>query len=147
MKRPGSKKHGTKKVLGLVMVVGIIAAGTYAFTAANTVPATKAGDGAGAITGYTVSSIEYQPDSANPDLIDGVRFLLDTAAETVKAQINRDATVSGSADSAWSSCTNVGGAVLDPLGLLPDLLWECTYADYPAKHAGELQVVAYSSTV
>lgn len=146
MKRPGSKKHGTKRVLGLVMVVGVIAAGTYAFTAANTVPASKAGDGAGAITGYTVSNVEYTPDATNPDLIDGVRFELSTAAETVKAQINKDATVTGSADSAWSNCTNIGGSLLDVAGLLPDLLWECTYTDYPAKHAGELQVVAYSAT-
>lgn len=147
MKRPGSRKHGTKKVLGLVMVVGIIAAGTYAFTAANTVPATKAGDGVGAISGYTVSSVEYTTDAADPSLIDAVRFVLDTAAETVKAQINADSTVTGSADSAWSTCTNIGGSLLDLGDLLPDLTWECTFADYPAEHAGELQVVAYSTTV
>ncbi len=143
--RPG-RKHGTKKFLGVIMAVGVIAAGTYAFTAANSVPATEAGDGAGAITGYAVSNIAYTTDSSNPDLLDAVRFELDAAAETVKAQINKDATVTGSADSAWSTCSNIGGSLLDVGNLLPDLLWECTYTDYPTKHAGELQVVAYSST-
>ncbi|MFP5352722.1 MAG: hypothetical protein ACLGIB_09185 [Actinomycetota bacterium] len=150
MKGPGRKNHGTKKVLGLVMVVGVMAASTYAFTAANSVPATEAGDGAGAITGYQVSAIEYLPDATDPSKVDGVRFILDAAAETVRAQIDRDASVTGSADSAWSSCTSVGGTnVLDLLGntiVAPANTWQCTYNDYPAQHAGSLQVVAYSST-
>ena len=50
-----------------------IAAGAYAFTASNTVPATNAGSGSGAITGYTVSNVAYTLDS-NPTLVDGVRL-------------------------------------------------------------------------
>ena len=144
--RPG-RKHRTSKTLGIVLVVGVIAAGTYAFTASNSVPATKAGDGAGAITGYTVSAIDYTEDATNPALIDSVKFQLSAAADTVKAQINRDTTVAGSADSAWSTCTNIGGGALDVANLLPDLLWECTFADYPAQQAGELQVVAYGGSL
>ncbi|MEO8357656.1 MAG: hypothetical protein ABI621_17260 [Chloroflexota bacterium] len=39
------------KVLLLVLVVIVIASSAYAFAAANTVPDTKAGDGAGTISG------------------------------------------------------------------------------------------------
>jgi len=76
-----------------------IAAGAYAFTASNTVPATNAGSGSGAITGYTVSNVAYTLDS-NPTLVDAVTFTLDKAAGTVKAQIV--------STGSWYSCTNGG---------------------------------------
>ena len=43
----------TFKVLFVVMAVMVMAGATYAFAAANTVPATKAGDGSGVVSGYT----------------------------------------------------------------------------------------------
>jgi hypothetical protein len=44
------------KVLLIGLVVIVIASSAYAVAAANTVLATKAGDGSGAISGYTVSA-------------------------------------------------------------------------------------------
>ena len=52
-----------------VLVVALAAAlalATYAFTASNTVPGTKAGKGEGAITGYTVSGIAYTLSASQP---------------------------------------------------------------------------------
>ena len=49
----------TFKALLAVMTVLILAGAAYAFAAANTVPATKAGDGLGVISGYTVTNVVY----------------------------------------------------------------------------------------
>ena len=78
----------------------MIAAGTYAFTAGNTVPGSNAGSGTGAISGYTVGNIAYTLNS-DPTKIDAVTFTLDKAAGTVKAQL-----VSAG---SWYSCTNTSG--------------------------------------
>jgi hypothetical protein len=85
MRRPGNKPS-TKKILGAVLAAGLLAAGTYAFTASNTVPGSKAGDGAGAITGYTVSNITYTADALNPTLLSSYSFDLDSAAAFVRAK-------------------------------------------------------------
>ena len=73
------------------------AAGIYAFTNSNTVPATNAGSGATAISGYTVSNVAYTLN-ADPTKIDAVTFTLDKAAGTVKAQLV--------STGSWYACTN-----------------------------------------
>lgn len=90
------------KVLFVVLVVIAMAASAYAFAAANTVPATKAGDGSGAISGYTVSAIVYNLNSSNPTNLDSVDFTLSDAAVTVKIKLV-------SAGSTWYNCTVVSG--------------------------------------
>ena len=141
MKRPGSKKHGTKKFLGVIMAVGVIAAGTYAFTAGNTVPASNAGDGesAGGVTGYAVSSLDYNENATNPDLIDSVDFILDKPADRVRVQLVDTG--------AWYNCTSL--AVLDATtgALLSGILngWECDTSAPQATAAAvdQFRVLAY----
>ena len=87
MKRPGSKRHGTKKFLGVIMAVGIIAAGTYAFTAANTVPDTKAGIDSGTISGFDITNVTYD-NTLDPESIATYSFDLDAAATRVDAKID-----------------------------------------------------------
>ena len=85
------------------LVVALAAIGAYAFTAANTVPATQAGAGSGAISGYTISSVAYTLN-ADPTKIDAVAFSISpTSAAAVKIQL-----VSGG---AWYACTNSSGSV------------------------------------
>jgi hypothetical protein len=87
-------------VLALVLVSAI---GAYAFTATNTVPATQAGAGSGAITGYTISNVAYTLN-ADPTQIDAVTFTISPAtAGTVKAQLVTGGT--------WYSCSNTAGSV------------------------------------
>ena len=88
----------------VVLAVALLAAiGAYAFTATNTVPATQAGAGSGAITGYTISNVAYTLN-ADPTKIDAVTFdISPAAAGTVKAQL-----VSGG---TWYDCTNSSGSV------------------------------------
>jgi hypothetical protein len=76
--------------IGLIGLVVGLPIGAYAFTASNTVPATKAGDGNNAITGYTISNVHYTVSGANPQNVDSFSFSLDTApvaGSTVKARI------------------------------------------------------------
>ncbi|MBC8503859.1 MAG: hypothetical protein ISR58_17345 [Anaerolineales bacterium] len=69
--------------LALLFSALVMAAVTYGFAASNTVPAHKAGDGLGAVTGFTVSNIEYDLNATTPSNVDAVEFDLDVAATDV----------------------------------------------------------------
>lgn len=109
------------------LVVLVIAAGSYAFTAANTVPDTEAGAGSGTISGYTVSNVVYTLDSTNPSELDSVSFDISGNADpgTVKAQL---VATSGT----WYDCT---------VGTPPN--WSCTVTDtLLVENMDQLNVVA-----
>jgi hypothetical protein len=93
------------KTATVLLIVLVLSMSIYAFAAANTVPASLAGDGSGGITGYTVSVIHYVLNATNPGNVDSVTFTLSAApvaGGTVK--ISLDGT-------NWYSCTNVTTAV------------------------------------
>ena len=113
------------RYMAIFILVLILAGATYAFAAANTVPVSKAGDGSGAISGYTVSSIHYGLNATNPATIDTVTFNLDTAP--VAGSIIKIDLVSGGP--TWYTCTNVGTAVT------------CTTTGAPVSTANNLEVV------
>lgn len=95
------------RILVAPALIGVVGLGGYAFTAANTVPATKAGDGAGAISGYTVSGVSYSLNATNPSNIDSVAFSVNTtppAGSKMKVKL----VASGS---TWYNCTNVATAL------------------------------------
>jgi hypothetical protein len=75
-----------RKTTGLTVAIAAVAAavGANAFTASNTVEASKAGAGAGAISGYAVSNIAYTNSAGN---VTGVSFNLDGAASDVKVTL------------------------------------------------------------
>lgn len=82
------------------LVLGLMVAG-YAYTAANIVPASKAGDGTGAVTGYTISNIDYTLNGADPQLIDQVLFDVDvapTAGSDIEVSLDDGSGV-------WYTCT------------------------------------------
>ena len=113
------------KILFVVMLVLVLAAATNAFAAANTVPTSKAGDGSGVVSGYTVSAIHYALNATNPTTIDTVTFTLDSApaaGSTIKIKLV-------SAGTTWYSCTNTTTAVT------------CTTTSAPVSTADTLQVV------
>jgi hypothetical protein len=94
----------TRRVIAVLLVVLGLSAFITAMTAANTVPASKAGDGSGAISGYTVSAVHYNLNATNPQNIDSVTFTLDSApvaGSTVKIKLV-------AAGSTWFSCTMTG---------------------------------------
>jgi hypothetical protein len=75
------------KLFIVVVIALIFATSAYAFAAANTVPGTVAGEGAGAISGYTVTAVVYTLNATTPSNIDSVAFTLSGAATTVKASL------------------------------------------------------------
>lgn len=94
-----------RKLAGTVLLTVLFAVAAYAFTATNTVPASKAGDGSGAISGYTVSSVAYTLRASDPSYIDKWSFTLDSAAGEVQSKLV-------AASSAYVSCAIVGGTAV-----------------------------------
>ena len=95
-----------RRITTVLLLACVLVAGTYAFTAANTVPDSKAGDGSGTVTGYVLSSVHYNLNGTNPANVDSVTFTLDStpvAGSTIKAQL--------AAAGSWYTCTNVAAAV------------------------------------
>ena len=92
----------TRNVVALVLIL-ILMALVSAFAAANTVDPSNAGDGAGAISGYTVTNIDYTLDATNPRNIEQVDFTMAgvSAPSTVRIQL-----VDGSA--TWYDCDESG---------------------------------------
>ena len=78
---------GRSRVLGALVVAVALAAGTYAFTATNTVPSSNAGSGSNTISGYTVTNVQYQLNATTPSDIDSVSFTLSAPATQAKVKI------------------------------------------------------------
>jgi hypothetical protein len=89
----------------LLLFVLVLAAILYAFTAANVVPATVAGEGRGAVTGHTVSNITYDTLGGldtDPGTLEAVTFDIDVAAG--EAYLGLDTDGNGTVD-RWWACT------------------------------------------
>jgi hypothetical protein len=100
----GIGRSFSRRTIGALVVAGVLAGGTYAFTASNTVPASTAGSGSGTISGYTISSIAYTLDSTTPTNLNAVTFTISpTTASQVKAQL--------ASGGSWYTCTNTSGSV------------------------------------
>lgn len=98
--------RGARRPWLWVLLPVAVATGSYAYTNSNTVGATQAGDGSGAITGFVVSSVKYNLNTTNPSNIDSVTFSLDStpaAGSTLKAQL--------APAGSWYTCTNVSTAI------------------------------------
>lgn len=146
MKRPGGRKHGTKKMLGLVMVVGMIAAATYAFTASNTVPTSHAGDGASAVSGYTVANVDYnelEGTDTDPSTIESVSFTLSSAADRVKLQLSQT-----TGKDTWFTCTADSTLnTIDSVTLaITGYGYKCSTSGYAAVDVTNFRVVSYEDS-
>ena len=115
------------KILLIVFTITAISVVAYAFAAANTVPATKAGDGLGAVSGYTITSVEYTLNGTNPSTLDSVAFNVGAAAATVKVQLD-------STGGSWYNCTLGTGTT-----------WSCTTTGLNVADIDQLRVVAASN--
>jgi len=114
-----------RRTVLVVALAGALALATFAFTASNTVPGSKAGKGEGTITGYTVSAVAYSLSATNPANIDSVAFTLSASATTVKAKVVQTS-------STYTDCTVTGGTNVS-----------CNFSpDVAVLSADELSVVA-----
>ncbi len=118
------------KVLFVVLVIAILSVSAYAFAASNTLPATKAGDGTGAVSGYTVTSVVYTLNATDPSTLDSVEFDLGAAAATGKVKAQLVATTG-----TWYTCTQVGVTTV----------WTCSTTGLTASSVDQLRVIAASN--
>ena len=96
-----SKTKSTRRaIIGALTVLTMAGVG-YGVTNSNTVSASKAGDGSAAVSGYTVTSVHYTLQAADPTLIGSVSFDLGAAASAgnVKAKLG---------GATWYSCALAG---------------------------------------
>jgi hypothetical protein len=101
------------KILTFVIIIIALSGFTFAYAAANTVPTSKAGDGSGAVTGYTVTAVVYHLNATNPTLIDSVSFTLNAAANLVKIRLLSTGTTWYACTGTTAiSCTTTGATVL-----------------------------------
>jgi hypothetical protein len=76
----------SRRMVAVLVVVGAIAAGGAAFTAANTVPPTTAGYGTSSISGATATDIAYSLNAAGTQITSAtITFTGDLSNDTVKA--------------------------------------------------------------
>jgi hypothetical protein len=95
------------RTLVAVLLVLILSVAVYGFAAANTVPASSAGDGSGVISGYAISNIHYALNAANPANIQTVTFdIAPTSAGDVRITMD---------GATWSTCSNTAGVVTCPV--------------------------------
>ena len=101
------RKSRTRRIrfFGTCVIVFAIATAAYAFTNSNTVPASNAGSGSGAVSGYTATSITYGINATTPTNLDSVSF---TIAPTTTSAVKVQLAPAGS----WYSCSNTAGAVV-----------------------------------
>lgn len=94
------------RVLIVAVLASLLATGAFGLTAANTVPDSRAGDGAGTVSGYTVSNVDYTLDATDPANIDQVAFDLDADPSGSDIQVKLVST-----GSDWYTCSNTGVSV------------------------------------
>ena len=91
-------------MIALVVAAFIGGIAVSAFTAANTVPKTNAGQGTGTITSYTISNSVYTLDTNDPRVISTVTFTLNAATpagvRTVRSKVT---------NGSYVSCSTTGG--------------------------------------
>ena len=103
------RRKGKAPLVAGLMIVGLASTGAMAFTASNTVPVSKSGQGSGAVSGYVASSVHYTLNSSDPRTIDSLSFTLDSApatGSTLKAQVVTGGT--------WFTCSNTTTSVTCP---------------------------------
>ncbi len=73
-----------------VVTAATVSGGAYAFTASNTVPASVAGSGSSAVSGYTITNMHYGLNATTPSNIDALTLTISPAipsASSGKVQI------------------------------------------------------------
>ena len=122
------KKFG---ILFSVLMIVVLAGASFAFAASiQGIPeASIAGEGKGAIAGYTASAVKYTIDSANhdPAQVDDVSFVLTGSATTDTVTVKLD-----ESSSNWYACTWATGAI-----------WTCDTTGLLLGNVDELRVIAY----
>ncbi len=123
-------KFNNPKTFISLLVLAIIAAAVYGFTATNNIPESGAGEGSGVISGYTVSNIHYTLDAVNPIYL---QFVTMDVAPTGNSDPASTVYISFLGFDIWFDCSST----VSPT-------WNCDLgeAHIPVSDLPELQVIA-----
>src|SRR5665213_2229795 len=127
-------RHLVAKIVGVAVVVATLGGGAaYAFTATNVVNTSYAGQGNGAVSGYTVSNITYgltYIPAVNPgdpqDAVTSISFNLNQPASFVAIDIWGTSLPNGTGTA--NTLVAGGGGPLTVLGVLARTPVACTPA-------------------
>jgi hypothetical protein len=106
-------KSKTKKIILAVAVIGVVAAGGAAFTAANVVPDSVAGYDTTTITGATATAVNYTLDGTGENITDvAVTFSTDITGKHVRTSFNggtltADCTITGLVGAQVATCSGL----------------------------------------
>ena len=118
---PVLKTRNSKIALAVVVAVAI-GVGAYAFTALNTVPASNAGAGSGAVSGYVVTNLHYNLDATTPANIDSLTFTITPAVpSTGSGKVIISAALSTGGPTNYTCVTDSGGTNVTCATLSPQL--------------------------
>ncbi len=95
-------------VLAVIAAIAVFSVGGAAFTAANTVPTSSAGDGAGTVSGFTVTAVAYVLNTTTPSDVDTITL----TATADNGNTNNPTQMFIRPDSSGSeyyTCTRTGG--------------------------------------
>ena len=116
------KKALHLKVLVAAVAALVVAAGAYAFTAANTVPATTAGAGSGVVSGYTVTNLHYNLNATTPINIDSLTFTVSPVIpSTSSGKVLVQAVLSTGGPNSYTCTTTTTGDVVTCATTSPQL--------------------------
>jgi hypothetical protein len=112
----------SSKIVAAVVVALAIGGGAYAFTASNTVPASNAGAGSGAVSGYTVTNLHYALDATTPANIDSLTFTISpTVPNTGSGKVVISAALSTGGPTNYTCSTDTTGATVTCATTSPQL--------------------------
>ena len=116
-----TKRRKLSTVFGIIVVLAVGGA-AYAFTASNTVPATTAGAGSGAVSGYTVTSLHYTLNSTTPVNIDSLTFTISPAVpSTSTGKVVIAAALSTGGPTNYTCTTDTAGSTVTCATTTPQL--------------------------
>jgi hypothetical protein len=109
-----------------LLVAGVaalaVAGGAYAFTAANTVPASTAGAGSGTVSGYTVTNLHYGLNATSPANVDTLTFTVSPVIpSTSTGKVIVQATLSVGGPNNYTCTTNTTGETVTCATTSPQL--------------------------
>jgi hypothetical protein len=106
--------------LVLAAALAAVATASYGFAASNVVPATRAGDGAAPVSGYTVTNVHYNLDASNPQQLASITFTISPAvppAGTVRVSTDGGVTWGATCGTGSSITCTTSASVASVTGL------------------------------
>jgi hypothetical protein len=114
-----------KRKASIILAGGIalaIGGGAYAFTSSNTVPSTTVGAGAGAVSGFTITSLHYVLDATTPADIDSLTFTISPVVPSASSgKVTIAAALSTGGPTNYTCTTDTTGAFVTCATTSPQL--------------------------